>query len=129
MNALSWVCRRIWGFAILAAFAGGWFYGWRAGLPLGLLAYGVVYCATFCGATFTVSPHPLSVRPVRRDYTAQRLEIQVEENATAYVRALADAEAGLTHELLSVRMLSADNLRTLRGMTPAEYAARRIHAP
>jgi hypothetical protein len=70
MNALSWVCRRIWGFAILAAIAGGWFYGWRAGLPLGLLAYGIVYCATFCGATFTVSPHPLSVRPVRRDYTA-----------------------------------------------------------
>ena len=60
------------------------------------------------------------------DRTAPEARHQAEAAAqkAAYARALADAEAGLTSELSTVRMLAADTLRTLHSMTPSEYAGR-----
>jgi len=52
----------------------------------------------------------------------RRASIEAEE--ATYAQAIAEAETGLTHELATVRMLSADTLRVLRSMTPMEYAFR-----
>ena len=53
-----------------------------------------------------------------------RRQAEIVAQEAIYARALADAEAGLTSELSTVRMLAADTLRTLHSMTPSEYAGR-----
>lgn len=68
MTLLSWICRQVWGYTVLAAIVAGWFLGWKAGAAGAVLAYGVAMLALW------EKPRPvvLSVRPDRRgrDYEA-----------------------------------------------------------
>jgi hypothetical protein len=45
VNAISWICRRVWGWTVLAAVAAGWLIGGAAGWPLALIAFAVIWCA------------------------------------------------------------------------------------
>jgi hypothetical protein len=89
MTLLSWICRQVWGYTVLAAIVAGWFLGWKAGAAGAVLAYGVAMLALW------EKPRPvvLSVRPDRRgrdyfhhDVAALTVEGDAEAVKAAHLR-------------------------------------------